>query len=136
MALDAAIETFEGKNKRILYLPAITLGYIFTISGTLSHFGLAVASIGGARFFSDLMSSDIYREGEDQLRDDVFSWLGSKLSTYQMWLYAIVSILYAIALVFALWQLFQYFDHSDPVLVGLAGIYWGVLIVVTLNIDL
>ena len=62
MAIDIVVETFEDNAKRILWLPSITLGYIYTLSGDFFQFALAVTAIGGARLFRFLMNSDFGSE--------------------------------------------------------------------------
>lgn len=74
-----AIETFEGEAKRILWPPPITLGYIFTLSGYIVHFALAVAAIGGARLFVDILDLDLVVKSDDgdRMRGDAMAWICS-----------------------------------------------------------
>lgn len=132
----AVIETFEGKAKRILWLPSITLGYIFTISGNISHFGLAVTAIGGARLFVDILESDLVVESDNgqRIRDDALSWFHSNYSTMKSYLLATLAVLYFISIPYSIWVLYSFFNHENPVLVGIAGIYCGILVIVMINL--
>ena len=133
MVIGTAIDTFEDNAKRILWLPSITLGYIYTHSGDLFHFALAVIAIGGARLFRFLIESEFTSK-----RGTLSSvgWLREKFSNLQSWPLAGVALFYFITMVYAPIQLYQYFTHQDIVLVGLAGIWCGVLIVILVNLTI
>jgi hypothetical protein len=130
MAIDIVVETFEDNAKRILWLPSITLGYVYTLSGDILHFALAVAAIGGAQLFRFLMKSDFASERDIQSN---FEWVGENFSKLQVFSLAGIAVFYFFALVYAPLQLYLNFAHNNVVLVGLAGIWWGVLIVITVN---
>jgi hypothetical protein len=132
-AVDGLIDTFEGvKSRRIVWLPTITLGYIYTLSGYLGDFVLAVAAIGGARFITDLIRTEPFEDddsmGERQDR------VKSKMSTVSIMWVAILMVLYVCAIVWGLLQLHAYFTHTNLILVGLAGVYWGTLLIVITNL--
>jgi len=122
--------------ERLVWLPALTLGYIFTLSGTGLDFGLAIASVPGARIFYDVFGADEFKnadswgEGFEKLAGEQDEASGERRDI----LVAIPIILYAVTLVWALIRLREFFRHSDIVLVGLAGIYWGVASIVVANI--
>lgn len=134
--INPVLETFEGKAKRTLWLPPITLGYIFTLSGSSTDFWLTVVAIGGARLFIDITDSDLVVESEngERVRPDAMQWFQSNFSNVNTGLYGIVAVLYACAVPYGLLRLHHYFTHEDPVLVGLAAIYWGILVVVVMNV--
>lgn len=132
--LDSAVEMFEGKSSRILWLPSITLAYIFTLSGSIGDFALAVVSIGGARFYSDLAHRDSDNKTED---DDVIDAsdileLAHNMSAIRTFIMAIVSAIYVFSIFYSSFRLYQHFTHTDIVIVSLAGVYWGILIVIVI----
>jgi len=138
MAINTALETFENKDnaERILWLPSLTLGYIYTLTGTILQFALAVAAIGGAALFSSLIESDfvIDSEGEMTIRSDAYQWLRMQFPLWKAWLILAFAIVYFVAVVCAPYQLALHFTHQDIVIVGLSGIWWGVPIVGLINL--
>lgn len=126
-----AINMFAGvKTERMVWLPTITLGYIYTLSGSLSDFALGVTAIGGARFCLALIQSEEF-DNKNAVRD--MQVLVSDLSTLTLLLYASLMALYALATVRGIYQLYIYFTHTDLILVGFAGVYWGALILVVID---
>lgn len=138
MAINTALETFEDNDnaERILWLPSLTLGYIYTLTGATPQFVLAVAAIGGAALFSSLIESDfvIDSEGEMAIRSDPFEWVRMQFPIWKAGLFSGFAIVYLVAVVYAPYQLVLHFTHQDIVIVGLSGIWWGVLIVVLINL--
>jgi len=136
MAIDTALETFEDNATRILWLPSITLGYIYTLSGAILQFALAVAAIGGAALFSSLIESDFVTDSEEEMvvRPTPFEWVRKQFSNWKTWLLAGFSIVYLVAVMYAPYQLYQHFTHQNIVLVGLAGVWWGILTVLLVNL--
>lgn len=130
MAISIVVETFEDNAKRILWLPSITLGYIYTLSGDIFQFALAVTAIGGAQIFRLLMESDFNPErglwsNSELLREHSSNW--------QTWPLVGVATFYLVAVVYAPIKLYQHFTHQAIVLVGLAGVWCGILIVILVN---
>lgn len=127
-------ETFEGEAKRIVWLPSITLAYIFTLSGFQVDFLLAVVGIVGGRFFFDLVSIlEEISEGEEERSVRPIRSI-RKNSSNTMIVGALLIIGgYGISIVYGLFRLFIYFTHEDVVLVGLAVVYWGILLIVFIN---
>lgn len=136
MAINTALETFEDNAKRILWLPSITLGYTYTLSGVILQFALAVAAIGGAALFRSLIESDFVTdsEGEMAIRSAPFEWIRKQFPNWKTWLFAGFSLVYLVAVVYAPYQLYQHFTHQNVVLVGLAGVWWGILTVLLVNL--
>lgn len=134
--VDSGIEMFEEKAKRILWPPSLTLGYVFALSGAWLDFGLAVAAIGGARLFGDIVDSTQVEEADhgEQLLGSTFTVLEEQFPVRKMTLLAIFTIAYVVAVGYGIWRLFLHFEHTDPILVALAGIYSGIVIIVTLNV--
>lgn len=133
MVVDTAIETFEENTRRILWLPSITLGYIYTYSGDIFHFALAIIAIGGTQLFRFLIESE-FTSKEDSFSS--ITWLYESFSNIQSWPLAGVALLYFISMIYAPIKLYQYFTHQDIILVGLAGIWCGVLVVVLVNLTI
>lgn len=134
-ATDQAIATLEGEAEQLVWIVPLSLGYIYTISGSELDFALAILSIGGARLFVDIMESDkiISSDGGEEVTQSVGKWVFTSLGNQTRLVYATVLFFYTAALVNALIQLGLRFDHTDPVLVGLAGVYWGSLVIVVMN---
>lgn len=130
-----AIELFEGKARRILWLPPITLGYIFTLSGVWHHFALAAGSIGGAKLFSDIAKSGMltdeggkfggFETGEEVVQE--------RFSNLDIWRMFVLVVVYFSAMALGWIELYAFFDHTNPILVAISGIYWGGLLVVILK---
>lgn len=130
MAIDIVVETFEDNAKRILWLPSITLGYIYTLSGDFFQFALAVTAIGGARLFRFLMNSDF---GSEICVWSNYEWIREHFSNFQIWPLTGIAVFYLFAGVYAPIQLYRHFTHHDIVLVGLAGVWCGIFIVILIN---
>ena len=133
MAIDAAVKTFEDNSERILWLPSITLAYIFTLSGDNFQFALAVAAIGGAQLFRFLMESEFNPDQDVWTNNE---WIREHFSNLQTWPLAGIAVLYVIAVLYSLFQLYQHFTHQDIVLVGLAGVWCGIIIVILVNLTI
>jgi hypothetical protein len=133
VTLAAGMEIFEGiKPERIVWLPSITLGYIYSVSAFLPDFALAVVAIGGARFIIELIRSESFDE-EDSVVDKK-EQVESQMSTLSVVFNGILMVLYLCAIVWGILQLFVYFTHEDLFLVGLAGSYWGILLILVRNL--
>lgn len=133
--LASAVEMFEGESERLLWLPAITLGYVFTQSGAPVHFILAVVGIGGARLFGDIINSELVEQTPDgpKFRDDTFELLRSSYPLGKSWLFAIVGLGYVASALVAVYGLIQFFNHSNLIIVALAATWAGAGLVVLLN---
>lgn len=132
--LGDTIDVFEGNAKRILWLPPLTLGYTFTLSGIWFEFVIAVAAIGGARMFSDLFQRTS-KAGKDETILTIVTSVKEQCSTLRILYLDLIGILYVIAAVYGGWNLYRYFDHSDPIIVTLSGVYLGVIVVISTNVD-
>ena len=130
MAINIAIETFEDNAERILWLPTLTLGYTYSLSGEIFQFALAITAIGGAQIIRFLMKSDFDLErglGSNN------KWTSEQFSNWQTWPLAGILIFYLAAVMYAPIQLYLIFTHQDIVLIGLAGVWCGILIVILVN---
>lgn len=122
------IEVFEGQAKRIFWMPAITLGYIYTLTGNWIQFALAVVSIAAAKYFVDINRK---RESYEYLSDElviqkIFNLIANHYSKRKLVLTLGFVLFYAISLVYSLALLFEHFNHNDPVLVGLSAVYLAI----------
>lgn len=131
MPVDTVITTFESNSQRIVWLPSVTLAYLFTITGNISQFMLAVAAIGGAQWFIILINTDFDSNENAELS---VSWIQGNFSRLVTTPLAILSAVYAFAVVYALRELYKQFRHEDIVLVGLGIIWCGIAIVILVNI--
>lgn len=135
-ALNVGIETLGGvKPERIVWLPTITLGYIYTLSGALADFALAVIAIGAARFFVDLIQAEAeVNELAEGWQDVMTGRSDSNSSTLMIWFFGLLIASYALAAGRSVWRLYAYFTHTDLILVGIAAIHWGIFIVLLTNL--
>ena len=126
------ISVFERGSKRILWLPVLAVGYTYTLTGVWWEFGLAVAAIGGARIFSDMV--DALESGlEDVDMDGVIEYREED-SPLKIWYLAVIVVLYAVAAIYSMWRLYDLFDHTDIILVALSLSYCGVAVIVAINV--
>jgi len=133
VTLAAGMETFEGiKPERIVWLPSITLGYIYSLSGFLPDFALAVVAIGGTRFVIELIRTESFDEDDSVIEKK--EQVESQMSTLSVVFNGILMMLYLCAIVWGIFQLYNYFTHEDLFLVGLAGGYWGILLILVKNL--
>lgn len=130
MAIDTVVGTFENNSERILWLPSITLVYLFTLSGDAFQFVTGVAAIGGAQWFRLLMNSDFTSGQRVQAPR---KWFRENYSYSKIMLLAGLSMIYAAATIYALWKLYHHFTHQDLVLVGLGAVWCGIAMVVLVN---
>lgn len=133
--LDSAVEMFEDESERLLWLPAVTLGYIYTLSGAPLQFVLAVLGIGGARLFGDIINSELVEQTSagPKFRDDTVEVLRSSYPLGKSWLLAIVGLGYIASAIIAVYALIQFFDHTNLILVALAATWAGAALITTLN---
>ncbi|WP_152418726.1 MULTISPECIES: hypothetical protein [Halorubrum] len=131
MAIDTVVRTFEGENKRILWLPSITLAYLFTLSGDKFQFVAAVIATGGAQWFRILINPEFTSRGS---LPSAVGWLNKNYSFGEMSILSVLSVIYAGIAGYAIWKLYRYFTHQDLVLVGLGVIWCGIGIVVLVNL--
>lgn len=132
-----AIEVFEGEGGKLLWLPPITMGYIFTLSGDILDFGLAVAAVGGARFLHDALESEFYERMtvDDGGLLEATRWMGRGVGRFKVWSLNVVTVLYLVAVFWSIWNLYLFFTPTDLVVVTLSGMYWGVLVIILTRID-
>jgi hypothetical protein len=119
------IEQFEGERRNLQWLTPITMGYIYTITGVWWQFVLTIVAIGGARFATDLGKE--VRNGDRTYTELIKS--GTEVPIVGGVVLIILGTPYAISMVSAPYLLYQHFDHTNLILVGLAAIYWGVAII-------
>lgn len=133
--LAPAVEMFEEESERLLWLPAVTLGYVYTLSGTPLHFTLAIVGIGGARLFGDIIDSELVEQtpAGPTFRDDAFKLLQNNYPVGKSWLFAIVGLGYIASAFVAVRALVQFFNHSDLIVVALAAARAGAGLIVLLN---
>lgn len=130
--LQPVVDLLEGESNRLIWLPPITLGYLFTVTGETVDFVLVVGAIGGSRLLMDLLDSDFVDSEENlQIRDDPLQWVNSHVPKRRG---AVLLVLYAGCVGRSIWQLYFYFDHRDPIIVALAAIYWGATVIVLTNV--
>ncbi|WP_155118383.1 hypothetical protein [Halorubrum sp. BV1] len=130
MAIDTAIATFEEDNERILWLPSVTLAYLFTITGNTAQFVIAVAAIGGAQWFRLFINFDFSsKQGLKSPRN----WFEENYSYLRLMPLVVLSLIYASATIYAVLGLYRHFTEQDIVLVGLGIVWWGIAIVVLVN---
>jgi hypothetical protein len=127
---------FEGEAERILWLPAITLGYVYTLSGSRKYFILAVIAIGGARLFTDIINSNLVEETSEgpEIRDDMLEILHRNLHSLKSWLFAIIAVGYVLSAIVAVNGLIEFFIHSNLILVALAATWAGAGLIVIMNL--
>jgi hypothetical protein len=132
--IQPVVELLEGESNRLIWLPPITLGYLYTITGETADFVLVVGAIGGSRLIMDLLDSEFVESEENpQMREDPFEWVDAHIPKRRG---AILLFSYAGCVARSIWQLFFYFDHRNPVIVALAAIYWGATVIVLTNVRL
>lgn len=127
------IDVFHGESKRILWMPSLALGYIYTLSGNRLAFALAVAAIGGALIFGDLL--DRVDGSSNEPLWEIVSPITDRHHVIRIWFVAILCVLYPIAVLYGGLSVYYYFDYTDLVLVGLAGLYLSPIIALIVNID-
>lgn len=134
--LASAVEMFEDESERLLWLPAITLGYIYTLSGTQTQFVLAVIGIGGARLFGDIIDSELVEQTPNgpKFRDDTFELVQKKYPLGKSWLFAIVGLGYVASVIVAVDSLIRFFVHSNLILVAIAATWAGAGLIVLMNL--
>lgn len=134
--LAEALSIFEGETRRLFWLPAITLGYLYTVTGVFLDFALGVGCIAGAKLVYDMMDSNLMAETPFGMkRHPYFRYqLTEYNSGFRLFRLGIVSVVYAIGFIWSIHQLYRYFDPQNVVLVGLAMAHWGLAAVIFMNI--
>lgn len=134
--LAAAVDMFEGESERLLWLPALTVGYVYTLSGEPAYFALAVIGVGGAKLFSDIIDSDLVEQTPDGpvLHDGAFKMIRSSYPLGKTWLFALVGLTYIASALVGVYGLYAFFDHSNLILVALAVVWGGSALIVLFNI--
>jgi len=131
--LESALKLFEGEGNRLLWLPAVTLGYLFTITGSAVDFVLAAVLIVGARAFSDIADEIDERDADhDDLPTVVPEVLGEKFGD-KIWGFSIIAVPYVGGTVRGWYLLYDLFDHTDLVIVGLSIGYLGAFLIVVVS---
>lgn len=134
--LASAVEMFESESERLLWLPSITLGYVYSLSGNPTQFVLAVISIGGARLFGDIIKSELVEQTPNgpKFREDTFEMLRNNYPLGKSWLFAIIGLGYVASAIVAIDVLIRFFVHSNLILVALAAIWAGSGLIVIMNL--
>lgn len=128
-----SLNLLEGENDRLLYLPAITLGYLFTITGSSVDFALAVVLVAGGRALSDIVGRFEDRDGElEGLPTEVWRYVEDKHQGF-VTLLGLILLLYGVGTVKGWYLLYKLFDHTDLVIVGISIGYCAVFIIVLAN---
>jgi len=128
--IEASLDLLEGENDRLLYLPAITLAYLFTITGTSYDFALAIALVAGGRALSDIVTHFEDRDAELKgLPNDVSELVEKELDDSVVTL-SLILLLYAVGTLRGWYLLYKLFDHTDIVIVGLSIGYIGSFLIV------
>lgn len=128
--LEPVLGIFEGDRKRLLWLPSLTLGYLYTLSGATWDFVLAIVAVGGGKLLIGMLKSGLVPHEGGKSAGEIRDYLQVELSVFQQFKYALVLVIYVFALICAPWRLYLYFTHTDPVLVGFAGVYFGILVAI------
>jgi len=130
-----AIDVFEGEAKRTFWLPAITLGYVATVSHSSIDFALAVAAIGGARFWIDFVESDLVDQDDqdDPLDDNILLILSSRLTGLSGYFTMAIGLIFPLAYLASPIRLWMVFTFYDPVIVGLSGAWAGIAVILLMN---
>jgi len=134
--LGESLDLLDGENNRLLYLPAITLGYLFTLTGSSYDFALAVVLVAGGRALSDIVEKlqSVEEDGDlENLPADAWEY-ADEISLVFIAYLAVIFLLYVFGLVWGWYLLYKLFDHSDLVIVGISIGYCGVILIVLANI--
>lgn len=115
--LGATLDVLEGGSSRFLWLPAISFGYISTISASKIHFLFMIAMIVGARLVSDMVDISQQEEGEVHFEPE-----GITEYVLQIFLG-----LYLSGFVGSLFLLAKFFSYDRPIGLGLLAIYLGLI---------
>lgn len=131
--LGGAAETFEDQGERIFWLPALTLGYLYTLSGAWIDFILAVVALVGGMYLIQVVET-VDEESDGTPRDDIIylSKLANQSRKARI-VFISHTLGYALTAIYSVWRLQLYFHHEDLVLVGLAIAYLGIILIIVLN---
>lgn len=136
----------EAHITDLIWLTPVLLVYLFTFSNSTLDFVLGVVAIGGARIINDLLDEiEGIKLGTEMMKAGVslgdLTELGrdirraiSKLDFDATGLDAIAAIVYVVAFFRGLSQLAAYFDSTNAILVGIAGLYWGGTVIAILHL--
>jgi len=131
--LESALKLFEGEGNRLLWMPAVTLGYLFTKTGSGVDFVFAAVLIVGARAFSDIADEIDERDAEQEDLPTVVPEILSGKFGDDVWRFSIVAIPYVMGTVKGWYLLYDLFDHTDLVIVGLSIGYLGAFLIVLVS---
>lgn len=130
--VDSIIETAQGESSIDIYwLPGLTLGYIYYLSGVRMDFILAVLALLGARHFHDLSENLRDEQGDLDLEktDRIFNFSSRGAIVSSIFLGSI-KIIFVFTVYASLERLSEVFTHQDLILVGLSLAYFTILAVV------
>lgn len=117
--LGETIETFEGEGERIFWVPAITLGYVFYLTGSRLDLVVAILAVTGGEYYISLFEAV---ETVESVKEEqaIFSIIRGQANSIfgKIVLYGVVGG-YSVAVIYGLRQLWLLFSHKDIVLVGL-----------------
>jgi hypothetical protein len=136
MVINTALETFDDNSERIVWLPSITLGYTYTLSGDDVQFWLAVGAIGGAVLFKSLLESEYVsqNEGVNSLDKGLTYWFKKNFHGWKLWWISPFIIIYLISILYAPYQLYHHFSHQNILVVGLSGFWLSILVTILVKV--
>jgi len=134
--LEPALKLFKGEGHRILWMPPVTLGYLFTKTGSLSELIMASVLIAAARVFSDI-GEEIEEKvsGDDDGSTVTETVLKEKFGS-DVWKFEILLIPYIVGTLNGWYLLIEFFDQNDLVIVALSIGYLAIFQIFIVNLFL
>lgn len=131
-----AMQIFEDEAQRLVWLPSISLGYVYTLRGEPLQFVLAVAALVRDKHINNLID---WHRTQVYTRDDSFAGRYARLIQNEFpqrkqWSTAIISVAHLFTMFYAPYLIWLHFSHSDIVLVALGILYSGLVGIVLTNI--
>lgn len=135
MVVNNVVRMFEGEAHRILWLPPISLGYLFTVTGVPLDFWLAVFSIPGARLLHKVVRAIRHTVVEKDTTDPTtgMSNVLRGFDSVALVTFAVLLLIYGSTFIRSILQLRAYFSQNDVIIVGISILYWGVFLVVAMD---
>jgi hypothetical protein len=127
----------EEDSGRMVWVPAISTGYIFTLSGFIPDFIVAVMSIVGARLFLVSKESGLFRHSDEGIgfANSAYGRVQHHFPLWRSLSIGVVALLYLVAWLYVPFRLAEYFEYRDPVLVAISGFYVWLVLEIVLRID-
>ncbi|QLC35469.1 hypothetical protein EFA46_014575 (plasmid) [Halarchaeum sp. CBA1220] len=132
------VSSFGERRKNSVWLPTLTLAYLYHLTGDWMYIFSGAVSCCGAMVLYDL-ATEILGEGDTRKNSrftsqDVLSVIprvpDESMRFVFLW-FSIVS--YPISLIYAVIELVHHFDHSNLILVGLGSAYLGFVLTFVFN---